>query len=364
MPVTMVGAHNFVVNDDIFFIVVGDALVAWDFVRHKQFRLSVDGVRAIVDVSFRSTCPHVVRELIKALILVDTPSISKRQWKWDFLSKLFHFGTSRVRPTNFRPNPTSEAQEYIEYCNSIRDQMPEDCFRTARGAGDITAPATQTHLSEPLVRLLEQRRSNRTFSGEGLSFSQVTTIIDETFRYREHDHDAYRARGLVTPTVRRSSPSGGSLQSCEGYLLARNVAGLDAGIYHFRSHSRTFGLISTLSLESSFGELCGGQMFADDLSALIVITCRFDKLMWKYKHSHSYRVALFDAGHLSQTVQLLATAFGLRTWVTAAFFDESIRKHLQLDKEGMEYPLIIVGLGSGPLNPFDVHLGKSRPEQA
>jgi SagB-type dehydrogenase family enzyme len=346
------------INGNIFFVPVKDALVAWDFIRHKQFLLSADSVRAIVDVNFRAARPQVVRDLTKAEILVESPSDTSPQWAWDVLSRIFHFGTSRSKPTDFVPDADRRAREYVEYCTSIISRMPADCFSTVRGTHDFAVLETNAPELEPLKRLLEQRRSNRTFSGEELTLAQVSVVVDETFRYRNHDQEAYRRMGMVTPTARRSSPSGGSLQSCEAYLLARKVAGIEAGIYHFRSHQRSLGLIGALPKEFSFGVLCGGQMFADDLSAAIVITCRFEKLMWKYKHSHSYRVALFDAGHLSQTAQLLATAVGIRTWLTAAFFDEEVRSILRIDSASAEYPLLIVGLGTGPVNPFDVHLGR------
>ncbi|MCA6101006.1 SagB/ThcOx family dehydrogenase [Bradyrhizobium australafricanum] len=273
------------------------------------------------------------------------------------LSKIFHFGTSRGKPDDFVPDAGRQAREYVEYCDSIMKHMPLDSFTTARGMYRSLIPTVDFPGLEPLRTLLEQRRSNRTFSGEELSFSQLSVIIDETFRYRKHDQEAYRRMGMSTPTVRRSSPSGGALQSCEAYLVGRKVSGMDPGIYHFRSHERSLGLVAPLSKDFSFGLLCGGQMFADDLSAAIVITCRFEKLMWKYKHSHSYRVALFDAGHLSQTALLLATAVGMRTWVTAAFFDDEVRRELRIPSMSTECPLLIIGLGTGPFNPFDAHLG-------
>jgi SagB-type dehydrogenase family enzyme len=345
-------------NDNIFFVPLEDALVAWDFVRHRQFLLSAESVRAIVDLNFRATCPHIVGALTKAEILVEAPSGPKPQWAWDILSKIFHFGTCQSKPSKFAPDAERRAREYVEYCTLITDQMPADCFRTVRGTQAFSISEIDAPALKPLIGLLEKRRSNRTFSAEEITLSQVSVVLDETFRYRDHDQKAYRRMGMVTPTARRSSPSGGSLQSCEAYLLGRKVAGIQAGIYHFRSHLRSLGLISALPNDFSFGALCGGQMFADDLSAAIVITCRFDKLMWKYRHSHAYRVALFDAGHLSQTAQLLATAVGLRTWVTAAFFDEEVRRILQINPESTEYPLLVVGLGTGPVNPFDVYLGE------
>ncbi|MFK0209196.1 nitroreductase family protein [Agrobacterium sp. NPDC090283] len=93
------------------------------------------------------------------------------------------------------------------------------------------------------------------------------------------------------------------------------------------------------------------------MSAAIIITCRFDKLMWKYKNSRSYRVALLDAGHLSQAVQMVATSIGIRTWPTAAFYDHDVSDLLELRPQNMEYPLMVIGLGSGDPNPFDRDLG-------
>lgn len=352
------------INENIFFIPLDGTLAAWDFVRHKQFLLSVQSVRAIVDLDFRASHPQVVDDLVAANILLKAPPRPRSLWTWDILSKIFHFGTSRHKPANLDSNARQRAIEYVEYCNSIVAKMPADCFTVERGNHQV--PIGETDLPELryLSEILDLRRSNRTFSGNELTFSQIAAVVDETFRYRPHDQGAYKKMGMVTPAARRSSPSGGSLQSCEGYILCRSVTGIEAGIYHFRSHQRNLGLIGALPKECSFGELCGGQFFADDLSALIVITCRFDKLMWKYKHSHSYRVALIDAGHLSQTAQLVATALGIRTWVTAAFYDDDVRNILQIAPDSVEYPLLIVGLGTGPSNPFDVHLGNGFATEA
>lgn len=334
------------------------SLAAWDFVRHRQFLLSPLSVRAIVDIEFRNSCPQIVRDLVDAKILVEESLAETPIWSWDIQSKIFHFGTLRSKPEAFESDAFQRAREYVEYCNSILKDIPDDCFATISGAGEIPVDEVENPILRILTDLLDRRRSNRTFSGESLRFSDVSTVVDQTFRYRPHDKEAYRKMGMTTPTARRSSPSGGSLQSCEGYLIARKVSNFETGVFHFRSHQRTFGFISALPPDFSFGALFGGQFFADDLSAAIVITCRFDKLMWKYKHSHSYRVALFDAGHLSQKMQLIATALGIRTWVTAAFYDDELRSALRISASSSEYPLLVVGLGTGPINPFDIHLGE------
>ena len=281
-------------------------------------------------------------ELRKADILVQSSVGEDVSWGWDLPSRLFHFATSRRKSEKFDPVADRDAHAYLQYCSSIMDEMPQDSFATTRGSDEeISLPATIS--KHPLVTLLEQRTSNRRFSGEDIALSDISLVLDQTFRYRMHDKDAYDRMGMHTPTMRRSSPSGGSLQSCEAYLIARKISDLEPGLYHFRSHTGSLAAIKPLPNGFNFGTLLGGQMFAEDLSCALVISCRFDKLMWKYRESRSYRVALLEAGHLSQTALLLATSLDMRTWLTAAFFDDELSSLLELDVAANEYPLLVVG---------------------
>lgn len=346
-----------ILNEDIFFVYKDGYFIAWNYVRHKQHRLSFSSIRAILDCDFRRNNPNIENELFIANILIDkSERTNYPQWSWDVLARIFHLGTIKDKREEVI-SPKERAQEYVKYCNSINDEMGNDFFSTERGDTLVSIHDIE-ELPDigQLQALLENRRTNRSFSQEELSLSYIMKILDETFRYREHDHTEYAKRGLYTPTKRRSSPSGGALQSCEAYLISKNVSSIESGVYHFRSHTSSLGLMSKLRQEFSFGELCSGQKFADGLSAFIVITCRFEKLMWKYKHSHAYRVSLLDAGHLSQTIHLLATALNIRTWVTGAFYDNEVRKLLGISIDSTEYPILIVGLGAGDLNPIDAYL--------
>src|ERR1022692_2002427 len=285
-----VSAHDrFPISEDVFLIVDDGEMVAWNYVSGRKYALSVRALRALTDVEFRSTCPRIVEALERAEILKPAGRTQLQNWQWDAPSKIFHFGTSQGRLSESKLTAEALASAYIEYCASIQANMPADAFATRRGAGDIPLCASPRRPTPDLFDLLEARRTNRTFSGEAIAFEDLSTILDETFRYRPHDLAAFANAGLATPTARRSAPSGGSLQSCEAYLMVRNVAGLSQGIYHYRSHERTLGIVREGIDGVSFGKLFLEQMFADNLSAAIVITCRLDKLMWKYPHSGAYR---------------------------------------------------------------------------
>jgi SagB-type dehydrogenase family enzyme len=93
------------------------------------------------------------------------------------------------------------------------------------------------------------------------------------------------------------------------------------------------------------------QFWADELSLGIFYSARFDKVWWKYKHSRSYKDTYCDAGHLSQTFQLCATALGLSTWITGYFRDDEATEFLKIT-ELCEAPLFFVGAGFGPPSPL------------
>ena len=144
---------------------------------------------------------------------------------------------------------------YLEYCTSIMDTMPADAFTTTRGTIDVDLSLTERGETCDLLEALENRRSNRTFSGDEIPFADISAVLDESFRYREHDREAYEKSGMATPTKRRSSPSGGSLQSCEAYLIAKRISGLASGVYHYQSHRRNLGRVRDLPEGFNFGAL-------------------------------------------------------------------------------------------------------------
>ncbi len=341
------------INDDLFLTVHDRGIVAWNCRSGRRHALSLDALRAVIEPEFRAIRPELAEALRSAEILTAVDPGLPQPWRWDALSRIFHFGTAQRRTAEAAATPEAAGRAYLEHCASIAPDMPADAFTTRRGAGDVSLPAAASPETENLRTLFEARRTNRVFDDTSLAFGDVAQILDETFRYRPHDAARFARAGLSTVSSRRSAPSGGSLQSCEAYLFARNVTGLERGVYHYRSSKRTLGLIRGLDHDFSFGRVFLDQMFADSLAAAIVITCRLDKLMWKYSELRAYRVALFDAGHLSQNAQLLATALDIRTWPTAAFYDDELTELLELKEADCEYPLLVLGLGSGEVNPLE-----------
>ena len=76
-----------------------------------------------------------------------------------------------------------------------------------------------------------------------------------------------------------------------------------------------------------------------------------DQVWSKYLHSRAYREIFLDAGHLSQTFQLVATALSLNTWLSGYFRDDDLMEFLRIQGEN-KVPIIFVGGGKGERTPL------------
>jgi SagB-type dehydrogenase family enzyme len=78
---------------------------------------------------------------------------------------------------------------------------------------------------------------------------------------------------------------------------------------------------------------------------IVILAPRFRRSFWKYReHAKVYRAVTLDVGHLSQTLQISATEFGLGAFVTAAINEIDIEQALELDPM-QESPLAVCGFG-------------------
>jgi SagB-type dehydrogenase family enzyme len=125
------------------------------------------------------------------------------------------------------------------------------------------------------------------------------------------------------------TPSGGARNPYEAYVIAQNVIGLDPGLYHYSALDHDLGHMPSPCLPS-FSEILGGQDWADEMAALILLCADFERPMWKYNDANAYRVVLIEAGHIAQNIMLAATRNDLSACPTAALSHSAIKKLLGL----------------------------------
>jgi putative peptide maturation dehydrogenase len=148
--------------------------------------------------------------------------------------------------------------------------------------------------------------------------------------------------------LRKTSPSAGAQHPTEVYPLVRKVEGVPPGLYHYDLEHHSLELLDELVgrdlLELNL-ELIADQEHFASASVVFYMTSRFGRNFWKYPlHMKAYKVLLFDAGHLSQTMYLTCAHLGLGSFVTGAFNEVNVDRILRLAafKEGS---ILVAGCG-------------------
>ncbi|MGY0800038.1 putative peptide maturation dehydrogenase [Lysobacter sp. A286] len=150
-----------------------------------------------------------------------------------------------------------------------------------------------------------------------------------------------------TAFLKKTSPSGGGLHPTEAYLIVQDVEGISPGLYHYHPVDHALEPLPAPALPlAEFAKLAlAGQHWFANAPVLVVLTPRFGRSFWKYRHhAKAYRALVLDSGHLSQTLYLSATELGLGAFVTSAINEVDIERSFGLDPL-LEGPLAICGFG-------------------
>ena len=363
------------VNPDIFFKFHDGKFVVWNYRAHEQFELTLPYLQRLYAIGTGEAPPAApgpapgpapdparIDEELGAADLVSA-SYPSSAWGWDSLSHIFHVGTNSLLADG-APLPRGDSSEaYIDYCQSMDEQEPAVIPALAGEVFALPAPDVERLKQLSLWDALIARKTTREFTGEPVDLGAVSDILHATFgAVHGPDRSDVDAYGIKSYGYRRTSPSGGSLQMAEPYLINLTISGLPIGVYHYHSIEHRLTRIDGELPAADLGPLLAGQNFANDLGFAIFMVARFDKMWWKYPHSRSYRVALMDVGHLSQTFHLACTGYGLKSWLTAVFYDEEIAKRLQLDRT-RQAVMLMVGAGHGDgaaISPAIVEALRSR----
>jgi putative peptide maturation dehydrogenase len=232
-----------------------------------------------------------------------------------------------------------------EHAGRLVDSLgePPPHFHVVAGALDVTElPLVER--TGGVYEALARRKTTRLFAADAtLRLEDFSTLLYSVFGC--HGTAPLYRESLV---LKKTSPSAGSLHPIEVYPLLSRVEGFDAGLYHYRTRDHALELLEPLDadrareLASRF--MCG-QSYLATAQAVFVMTARFDRSYWKYRrHERAYATLLLDAGHLSQTLYLVAADLRLGAFVTAAINGADIDERLHLEP-ATEGAIAVCGCG-------------------
>jgi SagB-type dehydrogenase family enzyme len=223
--------------------------------------------------------------------------------------------------------------------NSVdRSPMPRPVKRYPR-AKTVTLPPLPP--STPFTDVLIARRTSRRYSSVPVTLAELSTILAFSVGVQQW---ATSESGEVPL---KTSPSGGARHPIECYVVARRVAGLKPGIFHYRADRHVLERIGgAVPLDRMRAYVPHSGYFANG-SAMVFFTAVFERQLWRYPYSRAYRAALIEAGHVCQTFLLMATSLGLAPYCVMGLADTLVERDLGID--GItESVLYCAGVGRPP----------------
>jgi SagB-type dehydrogenase family enzyme len=180
--------------------------------------------------------------------------------------------------------------------------------RKPRAAGDtVKLPKADPQLNITLSDALEQRRTIRTYGDRAMTLAELATMLHYAARMTRMRHDP-----ALGDEALHTYPTGGARSELELYVVANDVAGLDAGAYYFDPVEETVTRVDAAGEDGRQRLLrnvhgAAGKLLNRDPQVVLVITAVFGRVMWKYRDIGLVMIYK-DTGCLMQTLYLVCTA--------------------------------------------------------
>jgi SagB-type dehydrogenase family enzyme len=188
------------------------------------------------------------------------------------------------------------------------------------GAVELPRLSADESPDEWLGRMPEHDRRGR----EGIGL-----LLDVCFGERGQMKVAGQTRCLL-----KSIPSGGARHPTEVFLAAFDVAGIEAGVYHYGVEHHRLERVRGGQHRDAFARATL-DLFAKHESpptAALVFTSRVERAMWRYRDPRSFRAILVDVGHAVMAYRHVARTLGFRTYALQKMRDSEVADLVGVDR--------------------------------
>jgi SagB-type dehydrogenase family enzyme len=255
-----------------------------------------------------------------------------KEWLWPTASRYYHFSTKIDDPHN----TLEEIKQY--YARYLKGRRQPPIYKSYPGRRKIRL-LKGSGTEAPFFGTLRRRRTTREFSGKPISFNDMSKLVYHSWGRIS----SYKTREFGE-LLHKTSPSAGARHPIETYAIVNNIVGIDPGIYHYSVRDHSLELLKAGDFRERCVALTAGHSWTRNASVLFVMTAVVARTAWKYRAPRVYRAFLLDAGHLSQSFLLIATALKLGAFCIGIVRDTLIEEELNLDGIS-ETVLFVVGVG-------------------
>lgn len=232
--------------------------------------------------------------------------------------------------------------EMTKYAN-----MKEDPWRRGMKQPPLELPletdAALVHLpdpadagagTEPLLTVINRRRSLRGYSDEGLTLAELSFLL-------------WCCQGVqekASTHTMRTVPSAGARHAFETYVLVNRVEGLQNGLYRYSALNAALVPVNLSDdMAQKCTQACLKQGMVKSSAVTVFWTADLERMYFRY-NERGYRYLHLDAGHACQNLYLAAEAIGCGACAIAAFDDDEVNKVLGLDGEN-RFAVYIAAVG-------------------
>ena len=209
----------------------------------------------------------------------------------------------------------------------------------------INLPQIKLSPKKPLLNLLQERQSVRSFRTKQLSKEQISLILwaaagtklNSSMKLPIDSSDA-------VSSASRSVPSAGACHPIDVYLYVQNngVKDLGAGFYQYLPQGHTLELLPVTIDNNKLIAACRNQSFIAESPVTVIITAVFKRTTKRYGQ-RGERYVYLDAGHVGQNIYLMAAQLSLATVEVGAFDDRRLADCLEL--EASTQPILVMPIG-------------------
>lgn len=193
----------------------------------------------------------------------------------------------------------------------------------------ILLPPIESKGELSIEEALERRRSVRDFGRDGLDLADISQLL-------------WSAQGITGRRGLRTVPSAGALYPLEIYVVAGNVEGLSAGLYHYRPKKHELVPLANGDLRRPLASAALDQRWVSRAPAVLVIAAVYERTAKKYGQ-RAHRYVHMEVGFAAQNIYLQATARSLGTVMVGAFDDNAVQDVLGLPSDHKPLGLMPVG---------------------
>ncbi|MCS7116148.1 MAG: SagB/ThcOx family dehydrogenase [Nitrososphaerota archaeon] len=198
------------------------------------------------------------------------------------------------------------------------------------GIGSVVKlPEVRLKSDFSIEEALLKRRSIRDYKDEPLTLQEVSQLL-------------WAAQGITDPRGFRTAPSAGATYPLEVYVVVGNVLGLEKGVYKYNPHENKLVKVLDGDKRRDLAIAALHQEWVERCAIDLVFTAIYRRTTSRYG-DRGIRYVHMEVGHAAQNVYLQAVSLKLGSVVIGAFYDDQVKKILNLPAD--EEPLYIHSIG-------------------